>query len=233
MNSVVYATAGSGKDAELIGWIDFGTGLTMNSGDTVTIENSIPGGYTISFNMSYILDGGASNLQLVSTSAPIWDSKDVPFGKIAYTGLNSSSVVIYENTGEDTYTTITVNISNLIVSDSTGNRINNYTIVLADAETTNKDETWQATTDGGGWILFDTMPSVSGTTDYAPSLSGLSTSSIYEQGQPDVNMADVASYVYTTFHPTKLTLVQGMRQSGEGAAIGIMLNHVGRGCLFI
>lgn len=227
MNSVKYAASNSkGTFAPLIGWIDYGPNFKISCGETKSVINQIPGGYTISFNVTYSLAPEILKDTIRSYPSPIFGLNDIPFGNTAYTGINGYVILYMPNTTPQGINTITtLKISNLIVRDSNFNRIEDFTLIAADAETTNKGEIWQATTDGTPWLLIDIMESFTKTEKYHPSITGIGTQTVTESGLPDINMPDVSSPVYLTHSPHHLTFNMTTNLSREGMALGIIINQ--------
>ena len=80
MNSVQYAAKGSaGALAALIGWFNYGSDFTLSNGQSQTVQNSILGGYTVQFDVSYSLDPVVEEDVLEAFTAPVFDAA-VPFG---------------------------------------------------------------------------------------------------------------------------------------------------------
>ena len=128
-------------------------------------------------------------------------------------------------TGYNTVSTIT--LSNIRVTNCSGQMITDYLIVAADAETTNKGEVWEAITNGGNWIMIDMMPSAEGNNlIHHPKVDGVGTQDVTELGEgtaKDVNMQYISSGVFLTSAPTQLTFNLTTNLSREGVAIGIII----------
>ncbi len=227
INSVKYSELNSkGTFASIIGWIDFSKEFQLSNGESKRVVNIIPGGYNISFNISYTIVPVLQANIIQSYTPPVFGFKEIPFGNTAYTGIDGY-VILYMplTTPEGSNTVLTIKISNLEVTDCNNNKITNYTIVAADAETTNKGEVWEAQTDGGPWLLIDIMPSYTGTIENAPTITGIGTNIVTELGTSQDNLPEIASPVYVTSSPTNLTFNLTTNLSREGVALGIIIDQ--------
>ncbi|MEG1996116.1 MAG: hypothetical protein RR036_01255, partial [Oscillospiraceae bacterium] len=107
---------------------------------------------------------------------------------------------------------------NIVVKDSLGNPVSNYTAVVADAESTNSfpqyTENWTWNTNGGVWNLFTTLGG------NPPALAGVGSQTAVITG---LNQGIAASYLLTTQNPTTLSLSSFGR---EGVAVGFAVTKV-------
>lgn len=165
MANVQYANQNSpGAFANVIGWIDFSEvtfPLTPNT--TTTVTNTIPGGYTITFNLENL---GTDNIN--GSVVPVVPATS-PFGNTGYVGVGGEPALLITSTTPSTQpssVTTSFIISNITVKDSNGISINNYSIFAADAErvfsNANITETLSFETDGKAWAEVDLLPPVSG-----------------------------------------------------------------------
>lgn len=206
--SFSYANPISGPSAGGIGWFNFGN-LTINPGDSFTgLTGVLNDGSTVTFDIS---SPAASLTRFVATT-PTGN-----FGNTQYTGLLGN--VILQTPSLAAYpTTSKLVISNIVVKDSLGNPITNYTAVVADGESTNSfpqyTESWVFQTNGGNWALLDTIGG------NPPAISGVGTSTVTITG---LNQSSAAAYVVTSQSPTSMTLSTIGR---EGVAIGFALTKV-------
>lgn len=226
---VKYANANSpGALPALIGWIDYGEGFKLYNGESANIINSIPGGYKISFNISYSINPNEPTVTIGSFKPPVFNMNNIPFGNTAYRGIDGYVALYMPSATPEKYglTNTTLKIANISVTKN-NNPITNYVIIAADAETTNYSnevlETWQATTDGGRWGLLDIMPSRD-TGGEAPTIAGLGTKVVLETGR-DEGMSLVESPVYLTIAPKELEFKFTTEYSREGVALGIIINQ--------
>lgn len=228
-NSVKYASANSpGVLPALIGWIDYAEGFKLYNGESANVTNSIPGGYKISFNISYSISPNEPTVTIESFKPPVFNMSNIPFGVTAYRGIDGYVVLYMPSATPEIYglTTTTLKITDISVTKN-NNPITNYVIIVADAETTNYSngvlETWQATTNGGMWGLLDIMPSANNG-GQPPTITGLGTNVVLETGI-DEDMSLVESPVYLTMAPNELEFKFTTEYSREAVALGIIINQ--------
>lgn len=211
--SIVYANPGSGPSAGGIGWINFGN-LTLNPGDSVTgVTGTLKDGTTITFDIE---SNVASQRAFISTQPPTFGG--AAFGNAGYTGILGN--VVLQTSFVFAPTTAILNITNIVVKDSDGNVVPNYTMVVADTESTNVAESWVFNTNGGNWNL---LASLGGS---FPTLTGTGTQTATITGNSNANAGD---YVLTTQSPTSLTLTTNTASTGggrQGIAIGLAVTRV-------
>lgn len=191
MASVHYANGGTAPNPTSVGWLDF-TGISLAPATTVTIVNSIPGGYTLTLNatnngttgntynpqfMSGFMTGGYTNV----AGGPGYglSSGATPLGRIDFT--------------------------NISVTDSSGNPVLSYKIVMGDGETTVNGEFWNLTTNGGPWAWITTLP----TNAVVPSSSfvGVGTTLFSEVGS---SLNGNAAAVVSTSNATAITFTTNL-----------------------
>ncbi|MEG0297794.1 MAG: hypothetical protein RR620_13820 [Clostridium sp.] len=207
--SFVYANPGSGPSAGGIGWVNFGN-LTLNPGQTIPgITGTLKDGSTVTFDLSSPTSSAMKfdALQPPSTSV---------FGYINYIGILGNALL--QNQRISSSSPGIINISNIVVKDSSGNPLTNYTAIIGDAEETNIGESWNFLTDGGNWNLFFTIP---GNTN--PTLSGTGTQSATVAG---VDQAFPSCYILTTQAPKNLTFTAITAGGLEAVALGFAVNRV-------
>ncbi|MEN8078514.1 CshA/CshB family fibrillar adhesin-related protein [Clostridioides difficile] len=238
-NLVKYANTNSpGALPALIGWLDYGEEFILsNVNNSANIVNNIPGGYKISFTVSYFINPNEPTVTIKSFKPPVFNMNNIPFGGTAYKGIDGYVVIYMPEATPEEYgnTTITLTISNIAVTKN-NNLVNDYIMVVADAETTNYSnrvqENWQATTNGGDWRLLDIMPS-SNSGGMPPTIDGLGTKVVLETGINE-SMSLVESPVYLTMAPSTLKFEFTTNHSREGVALGIIINQspiIGPQCL--
>ncbi|MEG2052336.1 MAG: hypothetical protein RR012_08580, partial [Oscillospiraceae bacterium] len=206
--SFSYANAGSGPSAGGIGWFNFGN-LTLNPGQTITgLTGTLNDGTTVTFDIS-----------APATSSMIFDAVGAPvsgnFGYTGYTGTIGN--VVMQNRRIGSYDPATINISNIVVKDSSGNPVTNYTTLISDAEDTNIGEQWTFKTDGGAWNLFTTLG------NNPTTLTGLGTQTANIIGTTQLFTAD---YVLSTQAPKNLVLTAITNSGLEAFAIGFAVTKV-------
>ena len=211
-----YANPTSGPSAGGIGWFNFGN-LTIHPGEALTgLTATLNDGSVVTFDLSLAFTSGQPRT-FVATTAPVGGSF---FGNAGYTGI-PGNVVLYSNfnlagPGVNTFT-----ISNISVRDSLGNPIPNYTVILADSETTNTGESWVWQTNGSAWQLFATLG------NNPPVLTGIGTQTVAIAGTQLFPQATQAATLTTTQAPTQLIITSGETTSGrQGFSIGFATTRV-------
>lgn len=204
----VYATPGSGPSAGGIGWFDF-TGLnlgqqlpqTQNSFYYPNQTGTLADGTTVTFDLTVINPISAYTQQYFQPFA----SPLGAFGSGAYTGIPGEPLA-YVSRPFSLYNYIYPNeitVTNIVVKDSNGNAVTNYTAVFADGESTNLqssvgyNEYWTITTDGNDWSLLDTISGNPPAISIPPASQTVSITG--------VNVRSAAAYVLTTQNPQNLT----------------------------
>lgn len=212
-----YANPGSGPSAGGIGWFNFGN-LTIVPGQTVTgLTGTLNDGTTVTFDLTAANVSGASR-DFVATPVPTYFG--TPFGNLGYTGILGNPALY--STFAFAPGTNGVTLSNIVVKDSLGNPVPNYTVIVADAESTNFGESWIWNTNGGVWNLFTTLGSIN-----VPILTGLGTQTatitgINSGGSP-------LDYLLSTESPTQLVLdtaTDNFNGGRQGVAIGFAVTSV-------
>lgn len=206
--SFSYANPTSGPSAGGIGWFNFGN-LTINPGDSlIGLTGTLNDGSTVTFDLASL----AASYLPFTASTPTGD-----FGNTQYFGILGNPIL--RTPIRASYPTAsTLQISNIVVKDSSGNPITNYTAVIADGESTNSfpqyTESWAWTTNGGNWALFDTIGS------NPPTLAGIGTNTVTITG---INQSSAASYVTTSLSPSSMSFSVFGRQ---GIAIGFAVTKL-------
>ena len=214
--SFSYANPTSGPSAGGIGWFNFGN-LTIHPGDSLTgLTGTLNDGSIVTFDLRLAFTSGQPRT-FVATTAPVGGSF---FGNAGYTGI-PGNVVLYSNfnlagPGVNTFT-----ISNISVRDPLGNPVPNYTVILADSETSNTGESWVWQTNGGVWQLLATLG------NNPPVLTGIGTQTVTISGTQLFPQATQAANVTTTQTPTQLIITSGETTSGrQGFSIGFATTRV-------
>ncbi len=233
MLQVQYAASNSkGVLASNIGWIDFGTLLSLSQySPTATVTNAITGGYLISFELCLSSQGNTTSLnQIKFEGTTVPTSTAAPFGNTAYTGIPGHVALYMPNAslnGDEL--SITLALRNITVTDAYGDVVNDFFIVAADAAITRQHanfspEVWSVTTDGSPWELVEEMPSVSGFTSGTPSVSGLDTRTVTEVGSTSSRESTSAN-VFITQSPCHITAKTTVIDSRQGFAFGVIVPH--------
>lgn len=207
--SFSYANPISGPSAGGIGWFNFGN-LALNPGDTLTgLTGTLNGGSTVTFDLSLTNVSGAPR-NFIASPTPTWGGAF--FGTSGYTGI-LGNVALYSQLVFAPGSNV-ITLSNIVVKDSLGNPITNYTTVVADAESTGLGEPWTWVTNGGVWDLLATIGNSS-----SPTLTGLGTQTATIVGNAPENQN---AYVLTTQSPTQLTLdSSALNSSGGRQAVSV------------
>ncbi|MEG1752166.1 MAG: hypothetical protein RR140_03470 [Clostridia bacterium] len=192
MNSVQFANPLSGPLADKIGWIFYGTGATYAVGaPPVHVINSIPGGYTVEFDINVVgIGSGASLIRAVHT--PVYSLS--AFGQTGYTSI-PNDVALFQTPNTVGSKDEIINIKNIVVKDSNGVIQKKFKWIAADTETLDIGEQWISTTDGSPWLLLTNLPAVLGSTA-GPAISGLNTTVVTDTGT-SVNHASGPVYITT------------------------------------
>lgn len=231
MLSVQYADSNSkGVLASSIGWINYGDSLLLsNKNNSAKITNSIPGGYSITFDMSIAITGNepyASDVVYSGFEVPTFGN--APFGTTAYTGIKEN-VALYTGTnqpiGDEMKIKITLN--NILIKDICGNKIDDFLFFAADAETTNQGfgsiaETWSVTSDGTPWTWLQIIPSVSGVITGGPDVTGNFTNTVLETGLLS-SSRETSSNIFMTQNPNNIIADTTTDGGREGFVFGIMI----------
>ncbi|MEG1579301.1 MAG: CshA/CshB family fibrillar adhesin-related protein, partial [Oscillospiraceae bacterium] len=213
MDSVQFATPGSGVLAEKIGWLFYGTGRVFTPGaPPVHIINSTPCGGTVEFDVTAtIISGPGNTIPVVHTPTYVFAA----FGKTGYLGI-PGDVAIFPNTNGTPSDEI-VTLSNIVVKNASGAVQSHYKIVAADAENTDADETLIFRTDGSPWSHLTVLPAVV-LPPNSPSVSGVGTQTVTEVGT-GINHAN--GNVYITTSP-KTVSAEYLTYGREAVAYGII-----------
>lgn len=212
--SFSYANSGSGPSAGGIGWFNFGN-LTLIPGQTITgLTGTLNDGSTVTFDLTGTNTTGAPRN---FDASPVPTYGGAQFGVSGYTGiLGNTALYSTFTSGAGTNGVI---LSNIVVKDSDGNTVTNYTAVVADAEQTGITESWVWVTDGSGWSQLAALGAP------LPTLTGLGTSTATLVGGITVNGA----YVLTSNSPTQLVLDTTTTSGGggrEAVSIGFAVTKV-------
>ncbi|MEG1848804.1 MAG: CshA/CshB family fibrillar adhesin-related protein [Lachnospiraceae bacterium] len=210
--SFSYAASGSGPSAGGIGWFDFGN-LVIKPNDSIPgLTATLNDGTTVTFDIKSL---PTSFVPFTAVPTPV---QYAYFGSAGYTGILGNTAL--KTPLLPAYATpSTIVIDNIVVKDSLGNPVTNYTAVVADAESTNAfpqyTEYLKFNTTGGAWNLLATLganpPIIAGVGSNAVTITGTNQS------------ASQAAYVLTTQSPPSLTLATYGR---EAIAVGFAVTKV-------
>lgn len=206
-----YANPTSGQSAGGIGWFDFGN-VTLNPGDNLTgLTGTLSNGIIVTFDLSMTLTSGQAR-PFVTTTLPTYPGAF--FGTMIYTGIGGN-VAIYNNEAALPAVS-TFTISNITLTNPDTTPVNNYSVVIADTESTGPTEGFQLVTNGDGWSLLEGQA--------PPLLAGLGTSTATITGT--LGLPQYA-YVLSTQTPSEVVVdvVNGVL-SRQGFAIGFATTRV-------
>lgn len=211
-----YANPTSGPSAGGIGWFNFNN-LSLTPGQTINgLSGVLKDGSKVTFDISSVLVSGTGRNFTANTTPTFVGAF---FGTSNYTGI-LGKVALSTNVVFAPGSTNLV-ISNISVIDSNGNQVPNYSVLIADAETTGITERWTYTTNGGNWSLFTTIGNSS-----SPTLTGIGTTTASFIGNQPVNQN---AYVLATVAPTNLTLNSNTTSASGGSqavAIGFAVTKL-------
>lgn len=214
--SFAYANPTSGPSAGGIGWFNF-ENLILSPGQTITgLSGTLNDGTTVTFDITGQNPSGAART-ISAVSTPTWSGTF--FGTSNYNGILGN--VALQTDKVFAPGTNGVTLSNIVVKDPSGNLVPNYTVLVADAESTGLTESWIWNTNGGNWSLFATLGNSS-----SPTLTGIGTQTASFIGSAPVNQND---YVLATQSPTNLILNTNTSNTGggnEAIAIGFATTKV-------
>lgn len=207
-----YANPTSGPSAGGIGWFNF-SNLSMNPGDTVTgLTGTLSNGNIVTFDMS---------LTLLSGTPRTFNASAVPtyplaqFGAAGYIGL-TGNVAMYAALNDGTVATSLFTISNITVKTPGNVPVPEYSVLIADTESTNLFEGIRGQTDGESWELFTVVG-----TGNSPTLTGTGTQIFNIVGNQQFGQQ--VAYILKTQTPSQILLTltdQDPIQTRQGFAIG-------------
>lgn len=209
-----YATSTSGPSAGGIGWVNF-ENLTINPGQTINgITGILNDGTIVTFDLSLSVVSGIGR-PFVATQPPTFPGAQ--FGIAGYTGIVGN--VALNGAAEPLPGTSLFTINNIIITNPDLSPVPNYTVIIADAERSNLNESWTWNTNGGNWNLLATLG------PNPPVLNGIGTqtATIFANGAAGPS----AAYVLTTQTPTELLLTSVSDENSRQAfAIGFATTRV-------
>ncbi len=226
MLNVQYAEPDSkGALANLIGWIDFGTKLCLTKDhNTASVTNSLPGGYTISFDLSLDLSGDShksSKITYKGFTTPTF--KCAPFGNTAYTGI-PGRVALYMPCEPVLHgcATIALTLDNIRLTSFSGRPVTTFFMVAADAGVTNRStETWSVETNSNPWTLLFEMPPIC-KPSCGPLVTNLYTLNVSEIGT-DSDLCNTAANAFITLSPSRLIARAALDGDRAGFAFGVVI----------
>lgn len=214
-----YANPTSGPGAGGIGWFVFDMFTAINPGQTIPgLTGTLNDGTIVKFDLTASNVSGTS-LSFEASSVPV--TGGAAFGTAGYTGITGNAALYADNLFALGANLLT--LSNISVQDNLGNPVPNYSVVVADAETTGAFESWIWQTNGGSWAQLAQLGA--GT---SPVLTGLGTTTATLTG--DNSSSANTSFVLTTLNPTllQLTTVNSTTSASgrEAVSIGFAITRV-------
>lgn len=165
-------------------------------------------------NLSFTLPDGSVltlNARVTGTStaynavtAPSWSGSAI--GNTAFIGIPGRPVLYTASAG-----TRTITLSNITVTPPVGASATIYSFVVADAESSNENESLRMSTNGGAWQLLDSVSPISGSN--FPPIAGVGTSNVDITGRSGT----VGAYILGSNSPTTVTV-----ETRAGGLQGVM-----------
>lgn len=212
-----------GIGVDYILWINFGPSLFIKANSTpITVLNELENGYTIEFTIS----GYDNTMSMRSNSLP------VPYGDLGtlyYTGVNGYPAIYpaeYNPSGNSFWG---IKINNIIVKQN-GIQVYNYSMVVADAESTNNlnvAETIKLFSVNGIWSLYEWIyPTKQDSIGSKPDLIGIGTQNLLEKGTA-VPWTIAPAAIALSQSPTNLDITMTSDTGRQAVALGIFINSQG------
>jgi uncharacterized repeat protein (TIGR01451 family) len=210
LTSCGFAGAGSGTYATTLCWLDLAgysaASATSPGGQAMTL--SLPGGYTISFNLHVTGGSVRPNAFPTYSGAYLGNSGN-------YTGVRGRPALYQTQHG----TTTTATLDHIEVSDASGDAVTGYALVGADAEDTGSNE-WIEWSSDSSLSLISDLGNACGS---GTALRGLDTSSVTCTGTSYAKKTGTAILAAKNPSIFSQTMVgQGL----EGVAFGVLISKV-------
>ncbi|CAN5237298.1 hypothetical protein BH09PSE3_BH09PSE3_13010 [soil metagenome] len=173
-------------------WIDFSSYVdsTARSAGGQNFSITLTDGATLTFNLKATSTAATA---VNAVSSPSWS--DAAVGNSAFLGIPGKPVLYTSTNGS----TVVLTISGIKIMPPAGvTAATSYSVVVADAESTNAGESLTFTTNGGGWTVIDTVPGISGNT--YPGITNTGTT-FTETG----TAGTVGGYIVGSNNPTTIT----------------------------
>lgn len=173
-------------------WLNFSgyNDSTARSASGQNFSFALTDGSTLTLNLR-VTPGGAAAFNAVT--APSWTGAAV--GNTAFLGIPGRPILYTATSG-----TRLITISGITITPPAGvSSVSAYSFVIADAESSNDNESLQYTTNGGPWTILDEVPPISGST--YPTVAGEGTSTFTVTGVPGT----VGGHIVGSNSPTTVT----------------------------
>lgn len=183
-------------------WLNFNNynDATARTAAGQNLSFTLPDGSTLSFNVR--VNGTTTAYNAVA--APTWSGAAV--GNTAFIGIPGRPALYSAAAG-----TRTITLSGISITPPAGASASIYSFIVADAESSNENESLQISTNGGSWQLLDSVPPSSGST--MPGINGVGSSNVTITGVSGT----VGAYILGSNSPTSVTV-----QTTAGGLQGVM-----------
>jgi len=163
---------------------------------------TLPDGSLLTFNAR--VTGTTATTAYNAVAAPSWTGAAV--GNSAFIGISGRPVLYTAAAG-----TRTITLSNITVTPPAGGGVTVFSFVVADAESSNENESLRFTTNGGAWQLLDSVQPISGSS--FPPITGVGTGTVNIAGRSGT----VGGYIVGSNSPTSVTI-----ETQAGGLQGVM-----------
>jgi hypothetical protein len=183
-------------------WLNFTNynDTTARSAAGQNLSFTLPDGSMLSFNARVTGTTTAYN----AVTSPSWTGAAI--GNTAFIGIPGRPVLYSASAG-----TRTLTLSNITVTPPVGASATVYSFVVADAESSNENESLRISTNGGGWQLLDAVNPISGSN--FPPIAGIGTGNVTITGRSGT----VGAHILGSNSPTSVTV-----ETQAGGLQGVM-----------
>jgi uncharacterized repeat protein (TIGR01451 family) len=243
LQSCSYATSG-GPHHTSVCWLNFSGYKDNGSATSIPYTEMLPGGFTLSFTLTRTNSGGTDSNVGPSVSAVTsptsWPA--AAFGRDAYVGISGNPILYSAPYNGEQAPDWTFTLSGLKLTNPNGHKVTTFTMVAADAESTNKGESVSFTTNGSGWAtlhpydgnidsMVEPLTSAGKSTASEPYLTfkntckdgytGIGTTTVTCTGGSDSLVGDL---VLKSVNPTSISTTDTVSVNGDrqGVAFGVI-----------
>ncbi len=242
-NGTEQANPTTGVYASQIYWMDW-TGYSIpTTGGSQNYSFTLADGSTLSLTLTR---GGTSTATVAAVTLPTYGNPNsgAAMGNVGYcfptcgTGTTPGStsadkLALYSTSAIGT--NLSFELSNIVLTNPAGNSVQNFEIVMADAESTDTGDgagaNWTFTTTGGNWNLVERVPA---TGRAAVTLSGIGTQTVIQPAgtAPDpawvLSTANPSTGTFSATAKTTSTQKQGIMLGMRLGSVSLNKNIVGR-----
>ncbi len=217
------ADPGSGKYAETLCWIDFSGydhyQAISSEGQRMTLP--LPGGW----HASFILKTTGQPLH----ATPFPTDVNAYFGNSNYTGVAGSAALL-QDTGPNKPLESTIAIEGVMVKDATGQPVEGYSLVSADAETTDWEPISQKK-EKITWESSDPIYAISGDGDALGNacngvLQGIGTTTVICDGEGTLVEPRTGAAIVASAASERMTQTFYAERGVEAGAFGFLISQV-------